>query len=135
MKRFHEAQRYDFDTALAEVSRGRKTSHWIWYIFPQLRGLGRSSTANFYGLDGITEARVFAADPILIGNLRRITRALLGQPERNPRTIFGGTDARKLQSCMTLFELADPDCELYSRVLEEFYQGRRDSLTLEKISP
>ena len=130
MQRFYEPQRRDFDTALAEIRRSRKVSHWMWYIFPQLKGLGRSSTAQFYGLDGMEEAQRLAADPFLGGNLRTITQALLDQPDRNARAVFGGTDAMKLRSCMTLFELADPDCGLYARVLEEFFQGRRDHQTL-----
>ncbi len=133
MRRFHDAQRADYPIALSEVRRGRKVSHWMWYIFPQLRGLGRSGTAHYYGLDGLEEARAFAADQVLGANLRKITQALLDQPERNPRTIFGGTDAWKLRSCMTLFELADPDCGLYARVLEEFYGGQRDQKTLDLL--
>ena len=129
MERFHNAHIRDFDRALSEVRRGRKTSHLMWYIFPQLRGLGRSATAEFYGLNGLQEARTFAADPVLIGNLRRITQALLDQPIRNAHAIFGGTDAMKLRSSMTLFELADPDCPLYARVLEEFFGGSRDQKT------
>ena len=134
MQRFYEPQRRDFDTALAEVRRGRKVSHWMWYIFPQLKGLGRSSTAQFYGLDGLEEARRFAADPALGGNLRTITQALLDQPDRNARAVFGGTDAMKLRSCMTLFELADPECGLYARVLEEFFRGERDPQTLKMLA-
>ena len=133
MQRFYEPQRRDFETALAEVHRGKKVSHWMWYIFPQLKGLGRSSTARFYGLDGLEEARRFAADPLLIRNLRTITQALLDQPDRNARAVFGGTDAMKLRSCMTLFELTDPDCGLYARVLDEFFQGRRDNQTLKML--
>lgn len=133
MRRFHEAQERYFETALAEVRRGRKTTHWMWYIFPQLRGLGRSDTAYYYGLDGMEEARRYAADPVLIGNLRRITQALLDQPRRTDWLIFGRTDARKLRSCMTLFELADPECGLYARVLEEFCGGRRDGATLDML--
>lgn len=130
MQRFYEPQRRDFDRALAEIRRSRKVSHWMWYIFPQLKGLGRSSTAQFYGLDGLEEARRFAADLVLGGNLRTITQALLDQPDRNARAVFGGTDAMKLRSCMTLFALADPDCGLYARVLEEFFRGERDPQTL-----
>ena len=133
MQRFYEPQRRDFDTALAEIRRSRKVSHWMWHIFPQPKGLGRSSTAQFYGLDGMEEAQRLAADPFLIGNLRTITQALLDQPDRNARAVFGGTDAMKLRSCMTLFELADPDCGLYARVLEEFFQGRRDHQTLKML--
>ncbi len=133
MNRFYEAHRRDFDTALAEVNRGCKRSHWMWYIFPQLKGIGRSSTAQYYGLDGLEEARRFAADPVLGGNLRRIIQALLDQPSRNANGIFGSTDAMKLRSCMTLFELADPDCGLYKRVLEEFFGGSRDRMTLSRL--
>lgn len=133
LERFRRAQAQSFDAALAEIRRGRKTSHWMWYIFPQLRGLGRSSTAQYYGLDGLTEARAFAADPVLIGNLRRITQALLDQPSRNAQAVFGHTDAMKLRSCMTLFELTDPECHLYARVLVEFFRGSRDGRTIEMM--
>ena len=133
LERFRTAQERSFDTALAEIRRGRKTSHWMWYIFPQLRGLGYSSTAQYYGLDGLDEAKAFAADPVLIGNLRTITQALLDQPSRNANAVFGHTDAMKLRSSMTLFELADPDCGLYARVLEEFFGGSRDSRTIEML--
>ena len=133
MQRFYEPQRRDFGTALAEIRRSRKVSHWMWYIFPQLKGLGRSSTAQFYGLDGLEEARRFAADPVLGGNLRTITKALLDQPVRHAWIIFGRTDAMKLRSCMTLFAMADPDCGLYARVLEEFFRGEGDPQTLKML--
>lgn len=133
MNRFHTMHDRCFDTALSEIRRSRKTSHWMWYIFPQLRGLGRSDTAQVYGLDGLTEAKAFAADPILGANLRSITQALLDQPKRNARAIFGFTDAMKLCSSMTLFELADPECPLYGRVLDEFFHGNRDRRTLQML--
>ena len=131
LERSHCIQAQSFDTALTEIRRGRKSSHWMWYIFPQLKDLGYSSTARYYGLDGLAEARAFAANPVLIGNLRTITRALLDQPGRNANAIFGGTDAMKLRSSMTLFELADPECPLYARVLAEFFGGSRDAKTLD----
>ena len=133
MQRFYEPQRRDFGTALAEIRWSRKVSHWMWYIFPQLKGLGRSSTAQFYGLDGLEEARRFAADPVLGGNLRTITKALLDQPVRHAWIIFGRTDAMKLRSCMTLFAMADPGCGLYARVLEEFFRGEGDPQTLKML--
>ena len=133
LERFHCIQAQSFDTALTEIRRGRKSSHWMWYIFPQLKDLGYSSTARYYGLDGLAEARAFAANPVLIGKLRTITRALLEQPGRNANAIFGGTDAMKLRSSMTLFELADPECPLYARVLEEFFGGSRDAKTLDML--
>ena len=133
MKRFIDAQTRDFTKALAEIQRGRKVSHWMWYIFPQLRGLGHSSTALYYGLDGLREARAFATEERLIGNLRAITQMLLAQPRRNAHAIFGHTDAMKLRSCMTLFEISDPDCSLYAQVLDEFFGGNRDQKTLDLL--
>ena len=133
LERFCPMHALSFETALAEVRAGYKVSHWMWYIFPQLKGLGRSSTAQYYGLDDLEEARLFAADPALGENLRTITQALLGQPKRSAHAVFGGTDAMKLRSSMTLFELADPDCGLYARVLEEFFGGSRDRKTLDMI--
>lgn len=133
MKRFIDAQSRDFETALGEIRRGKKVSHWMWYIFPQLRGLGYSSTAHYYGLNGMEEARTFAADRLLIGNLRQITQALLDQPSRNAHAVFGHTDAMKLRSCMTLFEKADSDFPLYTQVLEEFFGGNRDQKTLNML--
>lgn len=133
LERFRPMHAQSFETALAEIRRGYKQSHWMWYIFPQLKGLGRSSTAQYYGLDGLEEARRFAADPVLGGNLRTITQALLDQPRRNANAVFGGTDAMKLRSCMTLFELADPDCALYAQVIGEFFGGIRDRKTLDML--
>lgn len=133
LERFYSAHRRDFERALAEVRRGCKQSHWMWYIFPQIRGLGRSSTAQFYALRDLDEAKAFAVDPVLGENLRKITRALLDQPIRNAHAVFGGIDAMKLRSSMTLFELADPDCGLYARVLEEFFGGSRDLRTLDLL--
>ena len=130
LKRFYPVHAQYFDIALAEVRDSYKVSHWMWYIFPQLRGLGLSYNSQQYGLDGLEEARRFAADPVLGGNLRTITQALLEQPVRNAYAIFGHTDAKKLRSCMTLFELADPDCGLYAQVLEAFFGGNRDQKTL-----
>ena len=131
--RFYPVHAQYFDTALAEIRDGRKESHWMWYIFPQLRGLGYSHAAQYYGLAGLDEARGFSADPLLGENLRTITRALLEQPVRNAFSIFGDTDAMKLRSCMTLFALADPDCGLYAKVLEEFFGGKRDQKTLDLL--
>ena len=133
LERFRPMHGQSFEKALAEIRRGYKQSHWMWYIFPQLKGLGRSSTAQYYGLDGLEEARRFAADPVLGGNLRTITQALLDQPMRNAHAVFGGTDAMKLRSCMTLFELADPDCVLYAQVIGEFFGGSRDRKTLDLV--
>lgn len=133
MERFYPVHERSFETALAEVRDGYKVSHWMWYIFPQLRGLGYSYAAQHYGLQDLAEARRFAADPVLGENLRTITQALLEQPIRNAYTVFGDIDAMKLRSCMTLFELADPDCGLYAQVLEAFFGGSRDQMTLQLL--
>lgn len=133
MERFYPVHERSFETALAEVRDGYKVSHWMWYIFPQLRGLGHSYAARHYGLQDLAEARRFAADPVLGENLRTITQALLEQPIRNAYTVFGDIDAMKLRSCMTLFELADPDCGLYAQVLEAFFGGSRDQMTLQLL--
>ena len=133
LERFYPKHTEFFAVAVAEVRRSHKDSHWMWYIFPQLRGLGHSHPAQKYGLADLDEARRFAADPILGENLRAITLALLEQPVRNAFSIFGHTDALKLRSCMTLFALADPDCELYPTVLNEFFGGSRDELTLQLL--
>ena len=130
LQRFREAQERDYLTALNEVRGGRKRSHWIWYIFPQLRGLGQSSTSFYYGIDGIGEAKAYLADPLLSFRLKEISEALLSLEMQNPNRIFGGIDATKVCSCMTLFEIADgtPD-SVFSKVLDKFYGGYRDQLT------
>ena len=133
LDRFYPVHAQCFGTAMAEVRDSYKVSHWMWFIFPQLRGLGYSQTAQKYGLADLDEARRFASDPLLGDHLRSITGALLEQPVRNAFSIFGDTDAMKLRSCMTLFELADPECQLYPNVLEEFFGGSRDPLTLQLL--
>ena len=133
LERFYPVHAQYFGAAMTEVRDSYKASHWMWFIFPQLRGLGYSLTAQKYGLVDMDEACRFAADPTLGKNLRTITMALLEQPERNAFGIFGHTDAVKLRSCMTLFELADPKCDLYTSVLEEFFGGSRDEMTLQLL--
>ena len=134
MERFLSASNMDYPTALREIQNGRKESHWIWYIFPQLTILGKSDTATRYGLSGVDEARAFYDHPVLGARLREITQALLLQPKRNPYDVMdSAVDAKKLRSCMTLFEIAAPECPLFARVLEEFYNGVRDYRTLDEI--
>ena len=130
LQRFREAQEQDYLTALNEVKEGRKRSHWIWYIFPQLRGLGQSSTSFYYGIDGIGEAKAYLADPLLSSRLKEISEALLALEPQNPKDIFGYTDAMKVRSSMTLFEIANemPD-SVFSKVLDKFYEGHRDQFT------
>ena len=130
LERFVEAQSRDYETALREIRGGRKRSHWMWYIFPQLRGLGFSSTAQFYGIRDLQEARDYMAHPLLGPRLLEISEALLELETDNPSAVMGYPDDLKLCSCMTLFELAAPEQPVFARVLEKYYAGRRDQRTL-----
>ena len=130
LNRFIEAQNRDYDTALAEIRAGKKASHWMWYIFPQLKGLGRSSTSEYYGLSGIKEAQAYLSDPILKARLIEITDAVIVHKDKSAEEIFGGIDAKKLRSCMTLFSIAAPDIPVFEAVLEQFFHGVPDRNTL-----
>ncbi|MGN1382838.1 MAG: DUF1810 domain-containing protein [Eubacterium sp.] len=140
LQRFIDAQQRDFDIALQEICSGRKRSHWMWYIFPQIHGLGFSSTSRYYAIQDLKEAKDFLADPYLGENLRTICRALLALDTNDPYQIFGSPDDMKLCSSMTLFEVAaeeagrNEDKELFSRVLEKYYRGRRDQKTSDILS-
>jgi uncharacterized protein (DUF1810 family) len=133
LQRFVEAQSRDYGTAIRELRAGAKRSHWMWFVFPQLRGLGRSSTAMFYGITSIAEARAYLAHPVLGPRLRECVQSLLDLSESNAAEILGEIDAMKLRSSMTLFQVAAPDETLFSRALERFYQGKPDAHTLELL--
>ena len=130
LDRFLDAQRGDYAAALAEVRRGRKTSHWMWYIFPQIAGLGQSSTARYYSIRDLEEAREYYAHPVLGQRLREISGALLELRGSDPVAVFGGIDSMKLKSSMTLFAVAAPDDSLFQQVLDKYYGGEQDTLTL-----
>ena len=130
LDRFLDAQRGDFAAALAEVRRGRKTCHWMWYIFPQIAGLGQSSTARYYSIRDLEEAREYYAHPVLGQRLREISGALLELRGSDPVAVFGGIDSMKLKSSMTLFAVAAPDDPLFQQVLDKYYGGEQDALTL-----
>lgn len=119
-----------WEGALREICSGRKESHWMWFIFPQMKGLGHSFMAEHYGLSGLEEARAYAAHPMLGARLREITGALLTLPDQPPERILGWTDAMKLRSCMTLFAHAAPEEALFRQVLERYYGGMEDERTL-----
>lgn len=133
LSRFVQAQQHSYACALAEIRRGRKTSHWIWYIFPQLKGLGRSSTSEFYGIRDLEEARAYLADPVLGPRLIEISEALLALDTDNPMAVMGQPDDLKLRSSMTLFAAAAPSCDVFERVLDKYFHGRKDGLTLRKL--
>ena len=130
LQRFKEAQKRDFDTALSEIRRGRKRSHWMWYIFPQIQGLGFSSTSAYYAIQNMAEAEDFLNDPYLGANLRTISEALLELDTDDPYQIFGSPDHLKLLSCMTLFEAAEGEGGVFTQVIEKYYDGTRDDKTL-----
>lgn len=130
LERFHKAQRYDYKQALEEIRSGRKRTHWIWYIFPQIAGLGFSSTSEYYAIRDLEEAKDYLADPVLREHLEEISGALLELPCSDPSRVMGYPDDLKLRSCMTLFEAADPDCAIYPAVLDKFFGGERDERTL-----
>lgn len=131
--RFHEAQDRNYSDALAEIRRGRKTTHWMWYVFPQLRGLGHSAASVHYGLDGLEEAKRYFADPVLSARLVEISEALLQLNTDSAWIVLGRPDDVKLQSCMTLFEVAAPQCDVFAKVLEKYFKGERDRRTLKRL--
>lgn len=134
LDRFLQAQEGVYAAALAELRAGRKTSHWMWFVFPQFDGLGRSQTARFFAVKSLAEARAFLAHPVLGKRLRECTAAVLRVTGRTASEIFGYPDDLKFCSSMTLFERAEPDCDLFSEALDRFFEGRRDRLTRELLA-
>ncbi len=131
LSRFTTAHQRDYETALHEIRQGRKKSHWIWYIFPQVRGLGKSSTSQYYAIQSLEEARAFLNDPVLGGHLTEISAALLTLPTNNASDIFGWPDNLKLRSCMTLFSLVSAPDSVFHQVLDKFFGGQHDGRTLQ----
>lgn len=133
LERFKRAQARDYDIALREIRSGRKRSHWMWYIFPQVRGLGHSGMADYYGLDGREEARAYLADPMLGPRLLAISEALLELEDKDAARIFGFPDVLKLRSCMTLFAAVSEEGSVFHRVLDAYYHGEKDELTMARL--
>ena len=131
LKRFIKAQELDYEQALSEIKSGRKKSHWIWYIFPQLQGLGFSYASQYYGIEDIGEARAYMADSVLRTRLLEISDALLGLNESNPSKVMGYPDDLKLQSSMTLFAIATPECDIFQKVLDKYFHGEQDQKTVQ----
>ncbi len=129
IERFVSAQNDDYENALTEVRAGNKRSHWIWYIFPQLEELGRSVTAKYYGISGHEEAVAYLFHPILNARLREISQALLNIENKSAKDVFGGLDAKKVRSSMTLFDAVCPN-DIFAQVLEKYYDGSRCKMTL-----
>ncbi len=131
LSRFLQAQEGSYDTALREIRAGRKRSHWMWFIFPQIRGLGASSTAQYYAIRDLDEAREYINHPVLGPRLIGISEALLALDESDAGAVMGYPDDLKLRSCMTLFQLAAPQQPVFGKVLDKFYGGKPDRRTEE----
>jgi uncharacterized protein (DUF1810 family) len=122
-----------YERALAELRAGRKSSHWMWFVFPQLAGLGHSRMARHYAIGSLDEARAYLSHPVLGPRLVECARALLGVTDRSAEQILGGIDAMKLRSSMTLFARADPDQPAFGAVLDRYYGGEPDSATEQRL--
>lgn len=133
LERFVRAQARDFARALAEIKAGRKTSHWMWYIFPQLDGLGFSATSRRYAIRSLDEAKAYLEHPILGPRLVECAEAVLGVENRSARQIFGWPDVLKLRSSATLFACVSPPGSVFERVLAKYYDGVGDAKTLELL--
>ena len=132
LQRFLTAQEGHYKQALEEIASGRKRSHWIWYIFPQLAVLGHSYNAKYYGISGLDEAKAYLAHPTLGPRLRAICQALLRHETKSPTEMLGSIDAMKVRSCLTLFNAVSPD-DIFQHALSMFYDGKPDPLTLEHL--
>lgn len=129
LDRFLVAQQSSYDGALGELRRGRKVGHWIWFIFPQIAGLGRSAISQRFAIASIDEARDYLAQPVLGARLRECARTLLAIEGRTAEEILGPIDAVKVRSCMTLFHRAAPDEDVFAQVLDRYYDGLADAST------
>ena len=133
LRRFIDAQRNIYTRALIEIRTGRKWDHWMWYVFPQLRGLGYSDISDYYGIENEEEARQYLRDDLLGRRLRSISAELLKLPGNDPVRIMGWPDSLKLRSCMTLFEYVSGPQSVFGRVLDKFFAGERDGETLRRL--
>ena len=134
LDRFLEAQERMYEISLSEIKKGSKRSHWMWFIFPQLRGLGRSNMAYTYGINGIEEAKEYLNHPVLSSRLIEITEALLAHKGKDIYDIMGDIDDMKLKSCMTLFALISEEGSVFHQVLDCFFGGKMDEVTAKLIN-
>ena len=133
LQRFLDAQKESYDQALGEIRNGKKRTHWIWYIFPQIQGLGFSETSKYYAIKDVQEAGDFMRDPVLGSRLVRICRTLLALPGKNAHEIFGSPDDLKLKSSMTLFVMLENSDPVFQSVLDKFFNGEMDHRTRELL--
>jgi uncharacterized protein (DUF1810 family) len=134
LERFVVAQAPVYDTVLAELAAGRKQTHWMWFVFPQLRPLGQSHTARYYGLENLDEAKAYWRHPVLGPRLLHGVELLLQVKGKSAHEVFGSPDDLKLRSCMSLFELAAPDEPRFGEVLARYCGGSRDARTLALVA-
>lgn len=131
LERFLIAQQTYYRTALQEIKSGQKRSHWMWFIFPQIAGLGYSETARYYAIKDMNEAKAYMGDYTLSNNLIKISQALLEVDSDDAAAVMGWPDDMKLKSSMTLFTLAKPEYEVFQKVLDKFFRGEKDQKTIE----
>jgi uncharacterized protein (DUF1810 family) len=133
-QRFLDAQEPVYNQVLKELGAGNKTSHWMWFIFPQLRDLGRSSTARFYGIENRGDAVLYLAHPVLGPRLKQCTHIMVEQKGQSAQDILHDPDYLKFRSCMTLFKFADPEEPLFQEALDAFYRGLPDDMTVQLLN-
>ncbi|UOR06500.1 DUF1810 domain-containing protein [Hymenobacter aerilatus] len=134
LSRFLDAQQSDYRTALSEIKNGRKRSHWMWYIFPQIQGLGFSETSRYYAIQDAAEAEAYLNHPVLGSRLVEISQELLKLNSNNANSIFGSPDDLKLKSSMTLFAALPDANPVFQKVLDTFFNGAQDSKTLQLLN-
>ena len=130
LKKFIDAQEQNYERALKEIQNGKKLTHWIWYIFPQIKGLGFSDLANYYGIANLDEAKAYLSNDYLRNNLLEITNSLLNLKSNNIREILDYPDDLKVKSCMTLFYYANPNILVFKKVIDKYYDGNFDNQTI-----
>lgn len=134
LARFLEAQARDYPSALAELRAGKKRTHWIWYVLPQLRGLGRSRLSDFYGIGSLAEAQAYAAHPVLGARLLDCVQAIARHDGKSAAAILGSVDAAKYRSCLTLFKRAAGPDSVFAAALVDLFDGREDQATLDLLA-
>lgn len=134
LERFIKAQTNTYKIAMSEIKNGKKRTHWMWFVFPQLRGLGMSSISRYYGIEGIEEARAYLEHPVLSGRLYEACNELIKHHGKSALEIFGDIDEMKLKSSMTLFSLTSEDYTIFDEVLRCFFDGEMDDITVKLIN-
>ncbi|WP_454892368.1 DUF1810 domain-containing protein [Agrobacterium vacciniicorymbosi] len=133
LERFIAAQKITYEVALGELQAGKKRSHWMWFIFPQIAGLGTSETARLYAISGLVEARAYLDHPLLGARLVECTEAMLSHSDHSAHDILGSPDDMKFHSCMTLFSAVSETDVLFERAIHRFYDGKRDEETMSRL--